>query len=68
MGAGLPLLGVSTLDALSTIATCHEGLVCPMLDARMSQVFTALYRFDLDSRTKVTDDRVCTVQEALEGL
>ncbi|MFO8241170.1 MAG: tRNA (adenosine(37)-N6)-threonylcarbamoyltransferase complex dimerization subunit type 1 TsaB [Dissulfuribacterales bacterium] len=42
---GLPLVGVPTLDALaSNVIACKGDLVCPVQDARKSQVYTALYQ------------------------
>lgn len=42
---GLPLIGVPTLDALAShVIACKGDLVCPVLDARKSQVYTALYQ------------------------
>jgi len=60
-GARLPLVGVPTLDAMTRVAPFDDGVVCPMLDARMGEVFAAAYRFDAGSRTKLTDDMVCSV-------
>ncbi|MEA3384848.1 MAG: tRNA (adenosine(37)-N6)-threonylcarbamoyltransferase complex dimerization subunit type 1 TsaB [Thermodesulfobacteriota bacterium] len=41
----IPLIGVPTLDALAShVMACKGDLVCPVLDARKSQVYTALYR------------------------
>jgi tRNA threonylcarbamoyladenosine biosynthesis protein TsaB len=39
-----PIVGVSTLEALALNALPAAGLICPMLDARKSQVYTGLYR------------------------
>jgi tRNA threonylcarbamoyladenosine biosynthesis protein TsaB len=41
----LPLIAVPTLDALSRIADLHGGHVCTLLDARMEEVYGALYRY-----------------------
>jgi len=42
---GLPLIGVPTLDALAShVIACKGDLVCPVLDARKSQIYTALYQ------------------------
>jgi len=38
----LPIAGVRTLPALAQAAVVEEGLVCPMLDARKAEVYTAL--------------------------
>ena len=41
---GLPLVGVETLKALAANVSPTSKLICPVLDARRSQVYTALYR------------------------
>jgi tRNA threonylcarbamoyladenosine biosynthesis protein TsaB len=43
-GLAIPAVGVSTLEALAEAVIVPEALVCPLLDARRSQVYTALYR------------------------
>ena len=46
-GAGIPLLGVSTLDVLAQMGmeniTCSNAVVVPMLDARRMEVYCAQY-------------------------
>lgn len=41
---GIPLVGVPTLDALALNLAGSAGLVCPILDARKGEIYTALYR------------------------
>ncbi len=41
---GMPVVGVSTLEALAFNAVDFPGLVCPMLDARKGEIYAALYR------------------------
>lgn len=41
---GTPLVGVSSLAALSMNGSASAMTVCPMLDARRDEVYTALYR------------------------
>ena len=43
LGAGKPLLGIPTLDALALNLTGVPGFICPILDARKSEVYTAVY-------------------------
>ena len=61
----LPLVAVPTLDAMSVLNTVPEGVVIPMIDARMDEVFAAAYRFHRGEREKLTSDRVCTVETVL---
>ena len=41
-----PLVEVSTLEALAYNAYGAGGVVCPVMDARRSQVYTGIYRFE----------------------
>ena len=46
-----PLIGIDTLKMMAagfiSTAENYQGLVCPMIDARRMEVFTALYQSDL---------------------
>ena len=55
-GANVPVVGVSTLEALAQSAAHMNGLICPVLDARRSQVYTALFRAEHDTLTRLTED------------
>ena len=46
MAAGKPLLGVGTLDGLAAQISWPGDLICPVLDARKKEIYTALYRWD----------------------
>ncbi len=63
----LPLVAVPTLDAMSILNAVSDGVVVPMIDARMNEVFAAAYRFTGGQREKLTPDRVCPVEELLQG-
>ena len=39
-----PAMGVNTLDALAVNASGYDALVCPIIDARRDEVYTAAYR------------------------
>ena len=58
----LPLVAVPTLDAMSLLNAMADGIVIPMIDARMDEVFGAAYRFRGGQREKLTLDRVCSVE------
>lgn len=49
------LYGVGTLESLAyNVSGFREGLVCPLLDARKSEVYTALYRFGKKGREELS--------------
>lgn len=68
LSVGRPLIGVPTLDAMTRLGPFFSGFVCPLLDARMKEVFGAVYRFDAGRRSKVTPDLVCPVDDILNAL
>ena len=43
---GKPVAGVSTLDVLASQIAPTSYLICPILDARKKEVYTAFYRYD----------------------
>lgn len=46
LALGLPVVSVPTLEALAMNICDTEYLVCPMMDARRSQVYTGIYHFE----------------------
>ncbi len=67
-GTNLPLIGVPTLDALTRLSCFHDETVCTLLDAKMSEVFGAVYRYEGSTREKVVPDRVLPVEGFLTEL
>lgn len=62
----LPLVGVPTLDAMSRRADAWKGPVCPLIDARMDEVYGALYVFDDAGRRCLVPPSVGPVERLLE--
>jgi len=48
-GLGIPAVPICTLEALADTVPAPGALICPLLDARRSQVYTALYYRQLQS-------------------
>lgn len=69
LATGKPVVGVSTLDALAYNLVNSEMLVCPMLDARKNQVYTALYRTKPDNILEIKEhERVVDVRDFLSNI
>jgi tRNA threonylcarbamoyladenosine biosynthesis protein TsaB len=52
----LPLIGVPTLDAMTRLSTfSSDGYVATVLDARMKEVFAAVYRYEGGHRHSVVE-------------
>jgi len=64
----IPAIGVSTLDALAFNIPFCNGLICPILDARRGQVYTAVYKWDQEILYKVEEPMAVTIEELIEKL
>lgn len=56
-------VGVSTLEALAYNLVGHAGLICPVMNARRSQVYTALFESDGAKLTRITEDAPMMISE-----
>ena len=63
-----PLIHIPTVDGLAYNLYGNEGLICPIMDARRSQVYTGLYRFTDDTFQVVEEQMAISVQELIEKL
>ena len=61
-----PCIPVSTLEALAHNVAPFNGIICPILDARRNQVYTAT--FDGDTENRLTEDRAISIEELCEDL
>lgn len=69
MALDIPLISFSTLQALAKKAADQHGeqaLICPMLDARRMEVYTAVYDHELQEKTKV--DAIILDQEFTQAF
>lgn len=73
----IPLIGVSSLEAMAAgviqhqeqcVENNHIQLVCPMMNARRGQVYTALYQMDASGTKKLLDDGVRLLADWLQQL
>lgn len=68
LALGLPLAPIPTLNAMARQFAPCQGMVCPMLDARMKEVYAAAFRHEGDTRNKVLEDAVCPAARFLETV
>jgi len=69
MPGNIPVAPVPTLDALAYTCALYEGIVCPIMDARRDQVYTALYRTGGgDIREKLSEDAALPVTDLCDRL
>ena len=67
-GADIPCCGVSTLEAMAETLGIWEGFVCPVMDARRSQVYNALFRVRCGEYTRIREDRAISLQDLGKDL
>ena len=66
--ADKPCVGVSTLEAMAWHALAAGGLVCPVMDARRSQVYNALFRVENGRPVRLCEDRPIALSQLAEEL
>ena len=67
-GAGKPLCGVSTLEAMSYICPVSDVVVCPVMDARRNQLYNARFLSDGGSIKRLTDDRAISLDDLADEI
>ncbi len=67
-GGKLPLVGVSTLEAMAEALGIWEGIVCPVMDARRSQVYNALFAAEKGVLRRLTEDRAISLADLCQVL
>ena len=61
---GIPCVGVSSLEAMAYMFGYSEGVICPALNARRGNVYTALFRTDGKGNvTRLTPDDLTAISE-----
>jgi len=67
-GADKPVCGVSTLEAMAYQTPEPEALICPVMDARRSQVYNALFKWSDDTLVRLTEDRAISLEDLVFEL
>ena len=67
-GSDIPCCGVSTLEAMATGLGVYDGYVLPVMDARRSQVYNAVFRAEGGKLTRVTEDRAIALSDLAQEI
>ncbi len=67
-GKELPCYGVSTLEAMALSLGVYDGYVLPVMDARRSQVYNALFLAENGKLTRLREDRAITLAELTDDI
>ncbi len=67
-GKNIPCYGVSTLESMALGLGAFDGLICPVMDARRSQVYNALFYVNQGVVSRKTEDRAIALSDLAEEL
>ncbi len=65
LALGKPLIGIPTVDALAYNCFGTERLICPIMDARRSQVYTGLYTFEQERFVICREQEIAAVEDVI---
>ncbi len=70
MGLALnkPIVSVSTLEGLAYRMACFEGAICPIMDARRNQVYTAVYDMEDKHLKVIIEQKAADIHEIIKQL
>ncbi len=66
LALGKELVPVPTLDALAYNVFETDKIICPIMDARRSQVYTAFYRWDNGKLSRLTEMMAISIDEVIQ--
>ena len=67
-GRNIPLVGISTLEAMARTVAVADGVYCAAMDARRNQVYTALFLVENGAFRRLMDDSAISVEELGQKL
>jgi tRNA threonylcarbamoyladenosine biosynthesis protein TsaB len=67
-GSEKPCYGVSTLESMALALGAFRGTVCPVMDARRSQVYNALFVAEDGVLSRLTEDRAIALEDLAQEL
>lgn len=67
-GARLPFIAVPTLDVLAENGRGFTGLICPILNARRNEVYTAVYENTASGIRRLSPDQAIPLNALVESI
>lgn len=67
-GGEIPCYGVSTLESMARTLGVYQGYVCPVMDARRSQVYNAVFYVNHGVLERRCEDRAIALSDLAEEL
>lgn len=64
----IPLVGISSLEALACNGRHFNGLISPLFDARRGQIYTGLYAYENQKLTSLEKDQIILAENWIEVI
>lgn len=68
LAMGVPIIGIPTLDVMAHNISFAEQIICPIMDARRNQVYTAIYKWNNGTLEREGDHLAVEIDELLAKL
>lgn len=68
MATGKPVINVPTLEGLACNFFGTDSVICPLMDARRNQTYTAIYAFEGDELVCLSQQKAVKIEEILEEV
>ena len=68
MATGKPVINVPTLEGLACNFFGTDSVICPLMDARRNQTYTALYAYEGDKLVCLSSQKAVKIEEILEEV
>lgn len=68
LALGKPIIGIPTVEGLAMNLYDNKGIICPLMDARRSQVYTGIYKFQNHHLEVVKDQVAIGIEEIITAL
>lgn len=65
LGLDIPIVGIPTLDAIAHNIPYTNHIICPIMDARRSHVYTAMYKWEDETLKRLTDHLVIPMADVI---
>ncbi len=63
-----PIIEISSLEAMAFQIFGTESIICPIMDARRGQVYTAMFENGSDGFRRMTDDSPMAIEEVINNI
>lgn len=68
LSKNIPMVGISSLEALAYNVVEFKNIICPIIDAKRNEVYTAMFKFDGKEMIRLEPDAAINIEQLIEKL